>query len=83
MIVVIVIVVVAVVVVIVVVVVVVVRMIILLSCVQVTGGTCFLPAEIEPVNTPDGPITPVPVGIRPVMTKHRIEVRKYTLPEHA
>ncbi|KXJ13200.1 Otoferlin [Exaiptasia diaphana] len=41
---------------------------------QVTGGTCFLPPEIEPVNTPDGPITPVPVGIRPVMKKHRIEV---------
>ncbi|XP_031569345.1 otoferlin-like [Actinia tenebrosa] len=41
---------------------------------QVTGGTCFLPAEIEPINTPDGPITPVPVGIRPVMKKHRIEV---------
>ncbi|KAK3744957.1 hypothetical protein QZH41_000287 [Actinostola sp. cb2023] len=41
---------------------------------QVTSGTCFLPNEIEPVNTPDGPITPVPVGIRPVMKKHRIEV---------
>ncbi|XP_048582007.1 otoferlin isoform X3 [Nematostella vectensis] len=41
---------------------------------QVTSGTCFLPSEVEPVNTPDGPITPVPVGIRPVMKKHRIEV---------
>lgn len=33
-----------------------------------------MPTEVEPVNTPDGPITPVPVGIRPVMRKHRIEV---------
>ncbi|XP_068680923.1 otoferlin-like isoform X6 [Montipora foliosa] len=41
---------------------------------QLSEATCFLPAEVEPVNTPDGPITPVPVGIRPVMRKHRIEV---------
>ncbi|XP_020629755.1 otoferlin-like isoform X2 [Orbicella faveolata] len=41
---------------------------------QLSEGTCFLPTENEPVNTPDGPITPVPDGIRPVMRKHRIEV---------
>ena len=41
---------------------------------QLSEGTCFLPTENEPVNTPDGPITPVPIGIRPVMRKHRIEV---------
>ena len=41
---------------------------------QLSEGTCFLPVESEPVNTPDGPITPVPDGIRPVMRKHRIEV---------
>lgn len=41
---------------------------------QLSEGTCFLPTEVEPVNTPDGPITPVPDGIRPVMRKHRIEV---------
>ncbi|XP_067033730.1 otoferlin-like isoform X2 [Acropora muricata] len=41
---------------------------------QLSEGACFLPSEVEPVNTPDGPITPVPVGIRPVMRKHRIEV---------
>lgn len=45
-----------------------------LSSFQLSEGTCFLPTEVEPVNTPDGPITPVPVGIRPVMRKHRIEV---------
>ena len=41
---------------------------------QLSDGMCFLPSEVEPINTPDGPITPVPVGIRPVMRKHRIEV---------
>ena len=33
-----------------------------------------MPKEEEPVNTQDGPIIPVPDGIRPVMKKHRIEV---------
>lgn len=46
----------------------------LLLSLQLSEGTCFLPTEVEPVNTPDGPITPVPDGIRPVMRKHRIEV---------
>ena len=45
------------------------------SYLQLSEGTCFLPTENEPVNTPDGPITPVPIGIRPVMRKHRIEVQ--------
>ncbi|XP_065062327.1 otoferlin-like isoform X2 [Rhopilema esculentum] len=40
----------------------------------VDEGKCFLPKEEEPVNTQDGPIIPVPDGIRPVMKKHRIEV---------
>ena len=42
----------------------------------VDTGKCFLPDEVEPVNTPDGPIVPVPDGIRPIMKKHRIEVMK-------
>ena len=37
-------------------------------------GTTHMPPEVEPVNTSDGPICPVPEGIRPVMKKHRIEV---------
>jgi hypothetical protein len=41
---------------------------------QVTDGTTLMPPEVEPVNTSDGPICPVPEGIRPVMKKHRIEV---------
>ncbi|CAB4005702.1 otoferlin-like isoform X4 [Paramuricea clavata] len=41
---------------------------------QVTDGTTHMPPEVEPVNTSDGPICPVPEGIRPVMKKHRIEV---------
>ena len=41
----------------------------------VEEGKCFLPKEEEPVNTQDGPIIPVPDGIRPVMKKHRIEVK--------
>ena len=47
------------------------------SYLQLSEGTCFLPTENEPVNTPDGPITPVPIGIRPVMRKHRIEVQNF------
>ena len=39
-----------------------------------TDGTTYMPPEVEPVNTSDGPICPVPEGIRPVMKKHRIEV---------
>ena len=41
---------------------------------QVTDSTTYMPPEVEPVNTSDGPICAVPEGIRPVMKKHRIEV---------
>ena len=40
----------------------------------VDEGKCFLPEEVEAIDSPDGKILPVPDGIRPVMRKHRIEV---------
>lgn len=40
----------------------------------VDEGKCFLPDEVEPIDSPDGKILPVPDGIRPIMKKHRIEV---------
>ncbi|XP_047135991.1 otoferlin isoform X1 [Hydra vulgaris] len=40
----------------------------------VEEGKCFLPDEVEPIDSLDGKILPVPDGIRPVMKKHRIEV---------
>ncbi|XP_066930260.1 otoferlin-like isoform X4 [Clytia hemisphaerica] len=40
----------------------------------VEEGKCFLPEEVEPIDSPDGKILPVPDGIRPIMKKHRIEV---------
>ena len=45
----------------------------------VEEGKCFLPEEVEPIDSPDGKILPVPDGIRPIMKKHRIEVIKITI----
>lgn len=39
-------------------------------------GKADLPPISGPVDTDRGPIMPVPVGIRPVLSKYRIEVRK-------
>ena len=46
---------------------------------MVEEGKCFLPEEVEPIDSPDGKILPVPDGIRPIMKKHRIEVIKMTI----
>lgn len=41
-------------------------------------------ADLPPINGPTdmdrGPIMPVPVGIRPVLSKYRVEVRAAPLP---
>lgn len=47
------------------------------------AGKADLPPINGPVDTDRGPIMPVPVGIRPVLSKYRIEVRAgSTHPSH-
>lgn len=43
------------------------------------NGKADLPPIDGPTDMDRGPILPVPLGIRPVLSKYRIEVKDYSL----